>query len=301
MKQQLAELIRLASGASRRGYATGIPRVSIVEGEVPEHALSAVYEPMVNLILRGSKSLAIGPHRLAYDPATYFVMTVDLPAVGVVRPASDGAPYLSAALTLDPQLVAQIASEALSLDHSPAGGFSVSTVTPELLDAWLRMLQLMQRPEEVAGLAPAYEREIVYRVLQGPQGWILRSLATADAVPARVQCAIRWIRGNLAAPLRVEELAARAAMSPSAFHRHFKAVTAMSPLQFQKRIRLLQARTSLVAGAASIASAAFDVGYESASQFSREYARFFGWTPSADRARLRKEARRLRVEGTGPG
>jgi len=287
MAAMIEDLVRLAVAAAREDHATEIPRVAIVEGAVPEHALSAVYEPMVNLILRGSKSLAIGPHLLNYDPATYFVMTVDLPAVGQVRPAADGTPYLSVALSLDPQLVAQVATDAPSTSTHPPAGFSVSSVTPALLDAWLRMLRLLEHPEDIAGLAPAYEREIVYRVLQGPQGWLLRSLTTTDSVPARIQRAIRWMRENLAQPLRIEQLAGRVAMSSSTFHRHFKAVTGMSPLRFQKRLRLLQARSLLVAGAPSIAVVAFDTGYESASQFSREYARFFGSPPSIDRAQLR--------------
>ena len=162
----------------------------------------------------------------------------------------------------------------------------MAAVTPELMDAWVRMLRLMDRPADVAALAPVYEREILYRVLQGPHGGMLRDIATPDTAMSRVSLSIQWIRRDFAQPLRVEDLAEKAAMSVSAFHRHFKAVTALSPLQYQKRIRLLQARTLLVAGGKSVTSAAFDVGYESVTQFSREYARAFGCPPARDSARI---------------
>jgi transcriptional regulator GlxA family with amidase domain len=158
----------------------------------------------------------------------------------------------------------------------------VATVTPELLDAWVRMLRLMERPDDIPVLAPAYEREILYRVLQGPQGWLLRDIATPDTALSRIQAAITWIRENFAKPLRVESLAALVAMSASAFHRHFKAVTNMSPLQYQKTVRLMHARQRMITQALSVASAAIEVGYESASQFSREYSRLFGQSPARD-------------------
>lgn len=155
------------------------------------------------------------------------------------------------------------------------------------MDAWVRMLRLMERPNDIPALAPAYEREILYRVLQGPQGAMLRDIATPDSAIARVTSAIQWIRRDFAEPLRVEALAKKAAMSVSAFHRHFKAVTALSPLQYQKRVRLLQARTLLVVGGKSVTRAAFEVGYESPTQFSREYARAFGLPPGRDADQLR--------------
>jgi AraC-like DNA-binding protein len=288
MQDQLKELRKLAARAGNRRTETGIPRVAMVQGAIPEHQLAAVYDPMVNLILQGSKSMTVGNRTLDYDPATYFVMSVDLPAVGVVRPAATGEPYLAVSLTLDPALLATLLADL----PKPAGagaqeaGFSVAAVTPELMDAWVRMLRLMERPDDIAALAPAYEREILYRVLQGANGWMLRDIATPDSALSRVNLAIQWIRRDFDKPLRVEALADRAAMSASAFHRHFKAVTALSPLQYQKRIRLLQARMLLVSGGRSVTSAAFDVGYESATQFSREYARAFGLPPAQDAARV---------------
>jgi len=288
MTTQLEELRTLASRAENRLTATGIPRVAMVQGKIPEHELNAVYEPMVNLILRGSKSMTIGDTTLHYDPATYFVMSVRLPAAGVVNPSASGEPYLAVALLLDAAVISPLLSDLPEPAESEAqpAGFSVAAVTSELMDAWVRMLRLMERPAEIAALAPAYEREILYRVLQGPHGRMLRDIATPDSAMSRVNLAIELIRRDFAEPLRVEFLADKAAMSTSAFHRHFKAVTSLSPLQYQKRVRLLQARTLLISKGSSVTSAAFEVGYESATQFSREYAREFGLPPGRDSLRL---------------
>lgn len=293
MQMHLEELRDLAGRAENRLTDTGIPRVAMVRGKIPEHELNAVYEPMVNLILQGSKSMTVGDCTLHYDPATYFVMSVGLPAAGVVRPSASGEPYLAVALMLDPALIAGLLAELP--DPTPGerstSGFSVTAVTEDLMDAWVRMLRLMQRPADIAALAPAYEREILYRVLQGPHGRMLRDVATPDTALARVNHAIGWIRQHFAQPLRVEALAEKASMSLTAFHRHFKSVTSLSPLQYQKRVRLLQARTLLVSRGSSVTSAAFDVGYESATQFSREYAREFGMSPSRDSSRLSAQLR----------
>ncbi|MBN8872645.1 MAG: AraC family transcriptional regulator [Rhodospirillales bacterium] len=290
METQLAELRALAARAENRRTETGIPRVAMVQGAIPEHQLAAVYEPMVNLILTGSKTMTVGDHTLRYDPATYFVMSVDLPAAGTVHASDSGAPYLAVSLTIQPSVVAPLLTDL----PKAAGGdltssaFSVAPVTAELLDAWVRMLRLIDRPDEIAALAPAYEREILFRVLQGPMGWMLRDIAMPDTALSRIGVVIQWIRENFAHPIRVETLAEMAALSVSAFHRHFKAVTALSPLQYQKHVRLLHARSMLIAGDGNATAVAFRVGYESSTQFSREYARQFGLPPSRDAARLRQ-------------
>lgn len=264
----------------------------MVQGQVPEHALAAVYEPMINLILQGSKTMTVGGKTLHYDPATYFVMSLDLPAVGTVHPARTGEPYLAVSLTLDADILSALLGDTIA----PVTGrgepvaqteaFNVAAVTPELMDAWVRMLRLMERPGEIPALAPAYEREILFRVLQGPQGPMLRQLATPDSALARISASIQRIRRDYAQPLRIAALAAHVAMSESAFHRHFKAATALSPLQYQKQLRLLQARQMLCAHGMSVTAAALEVGYESPTQFTREYVRAFGLPPSQDAARL---------------
>jgi AraC-like DNA-binding protein len=293
MDNQLNELRALAAHAENRRTETGIPRVAMVKGKIPEHMLAAVYDPMINVILQGSKSMTVGDRTLRYDPATYFVMSIDLPAVGSVHPAETGEPYLAVSLTLDPTvlstLFADLPKPASRLDHTP--GFSVASMTTDLMDAWVRMLRLMGDADAIAALAPVYEREIIFRVLQGPLGWMLREIAAPDSAMARVNLAVQWIRQDFAQPIGVERLAERASMSISAFHRHFKAVTNLSPLQYQKRVRLLQARTLMVANAKSVMAAAFEVGYESATQFSRDYAKVFGLPPSQDANRIHGQAR----------
>lgn len=296
MDNQLNELRSLAAKAENRRTETGIPRVAMVKGKVPEHMLAAVYDPMINVILQGGKSMTVGDRTLRYDPATYFVMSIDLPAVGSVHPAETGEPYLAVSLTLDPTvlstLFADLPKSANSVDaHS---GFSVASMTADLMDAWVRMLRLMGNPDAIAALAPVYEREIIFRVLEGPLGWMLREIAAPDSAMARVNLAVQWIRQDFAQPIGVERLAERASMSVSAFHRHFKAVTNLSPLQYQKRVRLLRARTLMVANAKSVMAAAFEVGYESATQFSRDYAKVFGLPPSQDANRISSQARGMR-------
>lgn len=209
MDANLNELRRLAAHAENRRTETGIPRVAMVQGAIPEHQLAVIYDPMINLILTGSKTMTVGDRTLRYDPATYFVMSVDLPAVGSVHPAESGEPYLAVSLTLEPAVVASLLTDL----PKPAGGalyssgFSVAPVTDELLDAWVRMLRLMERPEEIPALAPVYEREILYRVLQGPHGWMLRDIAAPGTPLSRISVTIQWIRENFTLPLRVEALA----------------------------------------------------------------------------------------------
>ncbi|QSL90337.1 AraC family transcriptional regulator [Pseudomonas atacamensis] len=288
MNEQLNELRILAAKAENRRTETGIPRVAMVQGKIPEHMLAAVYDPMINLILQGSKTMTVGDRTLRYDPATYFVMSIQLPAVGTVHPAPTGEPYLAISLTLDPTVLSTLLADLpKSVGHHESDpGFSVAAVTTELMDAWVRMLRLMGNPEAIAALAPAYEREILFRVLQGPHGWMLREIAAPDTAMARVNTAIQWIRRDFAEPIRVESLAQKAAMSVSAFHRHFKAVTTLSPLQYQKRVRLLHARMLMVASGKSVMAAAFEVGYESPTQFSRDYTKIFGLSPAKDAARI---------------
>ncbi|CNK39135.1 AraC family transcription regulator [Yersinia intermedia] len=254
INEQMGRLRILAAQNKNGRLETGIPRVAMVQGAIPEHELATVYEPMINLILQGSKSMTVGEQTFDYDPATYFVMSVELPAVGVIRSDAVGEPYMAVALTLVPSILAElIADLPPGYAENRGNAFSVAAVTLELLDAWTRMLSLMVRPDDIAVLAPAYEREILYRVLQGPHGAMLRAIA---------------------------------AMSVSAFHRHFKAATSLSPVQYQKHIRLMHAHTLMVAKGYSVAAAAYDVGYESATQFSREYARLFGMAPLRDAARM---------------
>ena len=282
------ELRAIVMRAGDKWTATGLPRVAMVRAEA---CSDQVYEPMLHLVLQGTKSLSIGDQVLHFAPATYFIVPVDLPALGQVCGATPGETYLALSLTLDPAIIAALLADLCEMDHAGQGDtFAVSAATPELIDAWLRMMRLVDRPQEAGLLAPMIEREILFRALQGPQGDLLRQLARGDSRLAQVRRAIDWIRLHFAEPLRVELLAQMAGMSEAAFYRHFRAVTAMTPIQYQKRLRLLKARRQLLFEPHDAASVAFSVGYESPSQFSREYSRQFGCPPSRDASRIRRPA-----------
>jgi AraC-like DNA-binding protein len=288
MNQAMNELRAIVMRAGDTWTATGIPRVEMVRAEA---CSNQVYEPMLHLVLQGTKELSVGEQILSLAPATYFVVPVDVPAIGQVAAEKPGSPYLAMSLTLDPAVIATmlVDNDGGGTDGS-VSGFSVSTATPELIDACLRLMRLMDRPKEVAMLAPLIEREILFRVLQGPQGDMLRQIAREDSRLAQVRRAIDWIRANYTEPFRVEPLAAMTGMSVAAFYRHFKAVTAMTPIQYQKRLRLLKARRLLIFEPRDAAAIAFSVGYESASQFSREYSRMYGLPPVRDVARFKTPA-----------
>ncbi|MFU8924859.1 AraC family transcriptional regulator N-terminal domain-containing protein [Acinetobacter puyangensis] len=290
LESTLNELKELVLQIETQNIHSLLPRVAMVRGEIAEHKLTALYDPMLNLVLEGSKTMAIGNQIHHYNPANYFMMSVDLPAMGKLHSAKNGAPYLALSLTLDAKIVADLLNDISHTMPNKAyhSGFSVAPVTFELLDAWVRLLRLMNKPDEIFTLASIYEREILFRVLQGPLGKILHDMATADTLLARINLAIHWLKINFNQSIKMEKLAAMTALSVSAFHRHFKAITALSPLQFQKRIRLLHARSLLLSGEGNVTTVAFEVGYRSSHQFSREYARSFGLPPSKDIARLKK-------------
>ncbi len=257
-------------------------RVGMVDAARPPRPVDGVYPPTMALILSGKKDIAIGRSRLHYDPASYFIATVSLPATGCVQHE----PFRAVSLTLDPLLLASLLPETARTEDldPPQAAFAVNPVTPELLDAWWRLLRLLDTPSDIAALAPLAEREILYRLLQGPQGAILRQIARTDSRHGRVGRAIALIRGEFDRPLRSERLADAAGMSVASLHRHFRAATAMSPLQYQKALRLHEARRLLLGGR-EVSASAYAVGYESPSQFSRDYSRLFGTAPSRDAVR----------------
>jgi len=270
-----------------------VPRLRLLvsqsaEPTAPTHGL---YQPMLCFVLQGRKRVIIGERVIEYRAGDFLVASVDLPVIGQVTEASVERPYMVVGLALDP---AAIAGLLIDLPHAGEGpgeaGISLSQMTAGLHDPLLRLMRLLDAPGDIPVMAPLLEREILYRVLQGPQGPILRQIARSDSRLSQVRRAIDWIRQNYVEPLRVNHLAGLAGMSASSFHRHFKAVTAMSPLAYHKQIRLQEARRRLIAAPAEAARVAYAVGYESPSQFSREYARLFGLPPIRDAARLRAEA-----------
>ena len=282
MHDTLTELRGIVSRHTPGRYQSSVlPRVALYKDGAAPQPVSGVYQPMMALILSGAKEIAIGDRRLRYDPASYFIATVELPASGCVKLDQPNEQYLAVSLDLDSDQLASVLSEADVSSPTAEPAFAVNPVTSELLDAWLRLLRLLDAPKDIAVLAPLCEREILYRLLQGPQGAIVRQIARADSRLSQVRRAIALIRDQFDRPLRVEALADVAGMSPASLHRHFRTATAMSPLQYQKSLRLQEARRLILAGR-DVAAAGFAVGYESASQFSREYARLFGSPPSRD-------------------
>jgi len=285
MENAMNELRGIAMQAGDTWTATAIPRVSMVRSEA---CSNQVYAPMLHLVLQGTKSLSIGDQVLHFEPSTYFMVPVDIPAIGQISRENLASPYLAVSLALDPTVIAAMFAERgddRQVDRVPS--FSTTAATPELIDAWLRMMRLIDRPDDIAMLAPMIEREILFRVLQGPQGDVLRAIARGEGRLSQVRRTIDWIRLHYAEPFRVEPLAEMAGMSVAAFYRHFKALTAMSPIQYQKRLRLLKARRLLLFEPRDAAAIGFSVGYESPSQFSREYARMYGLPPVRDVARFK--------------
>jgi len=263
--------------------STGMPRVDILKVCAPSQLAPEIYQPLVSLILQGEKRLVIGSQVLRYTAGHTFISSVDVPVIGEIVQASATAPYLAVRLTFDRSVVADVLRDAQGLVDIPdARSFCVSQASEDLMDAWLRMLRLMERNDEIAFMAPLLEREILFRLLRGPQGAVLRQVASIDSRFSRIRKALDWIKANYATALRVADLADLANMSPSSFHRSFKASTGMSPLQYQKHLRLYEARSRLFAERGDVAGVALAVGYESLSQFTREYARVFGAPPARD-------------------
>ncbi|MFC5421620.1 AraC family transcriptional regulator N-terminal domain-containing protein [Bosea eneae] len=271
-------------------YDTAIPRLKVVRLSQPSEPMHGLHEPALCIIAQGAKQVILGDQIYRYDAAHCLIVSLDLPVIGQVIEATPDEPYLCVKLELDPAAIGALMLEAPPLadrELSPGPGLTVSPMTPTLRDAVIRLTSLLEAPADIAVLAPLLEREILYRLLTGEQAARLRQIAVAESKLQQVNRAIAWIKRNYRSPFSVEIVAAEARMSASALHQHFKAVTAMSPLQYQKQLRLQEARRLILANARDAASAGFEVGYESPSQFSREYSRLFGAPPRRDVARLR--------------
>jgi AraC-like DNA-binding protein len=243
---------------------------------------------MLVLLAQGAKRLAVGEQVHTYGAGQSLITSVDLPTTGHFVGASPQAPALGFALTLRPALIAELllhpaaADLPRSLKGAVPAGVIVDDAPDDLLEAVTRLVRLLDRPRDIAILAPLVEREIVWLLIRGPRGAAVRQLGLADSSLSRVGHAVRWLREQYAETVRVEDLARMTHMSTSAFHRSFQAVTSMSPIQFQKQVRLQEARVRLMADHRDVAGVAYAVGYESPSQFSRDYRRRFGASPVQD-------------------
>jgi AraC-like DNA-binding protein len=293
MEKSMAELRSIVMRAHDKWTDTGLPRVAMVRAEA---CASQVYQPMLHLVLQGTKTLSIGDDVSRYTAGHYFLVPVDVPATGQIHAHADDEPYLAVSLTLDAEVIATLLMAENQTARAPQDTcFEAVRAPAEMIDAWLRMLRLMERPDEARVLAPMIEREILYRALQGPLGGILRDVARPDGRMMQIRRVTQWIREHYTEPFRVEPLALMSQMSVAAFYRHFKSVTAMTPIQYQKRLRLLRARWLLLFDTLDATSIAYAVGYESASQFNREYARLFGLPPAKDAARFKPDAATVNV------
>ncbi|GAA1359799.1 AraC family transcriptional regulator [Catellatospora chokoriensis] len=291
----LAELRALLDRHARPDMSTAIEGVLVSKVDRQSQPAPSMTGSVMALIAQGAKRIALGDRVYEYRAGQYLVASVDLPVTGHFTKASPDRPALGFGLVLHPATVAELLLQAGPGDMPPAAAgtpsaLAVSDAPDELVDAVIRLLRLLDRPRDAAVLAPLIKREILWRLITGEQGSVVRQLGLADSSLTHVARAVRWIREHYAQAFRVEEVAQLAGMSVSAFYRNFQAVTAMSPIQFQKQIRLQEARLLLATNPGDVTGVGARVGYDSASQFSREYRRQFGAPPSQDAVRLRDSA-----------
>lgn len=274
-------------------HQTSIPSLSLMHATELSEPLESVYKPSICVVAQGAKMSILADESYRYDPSTYVVTSVDLPVISRVVEASPEVPYLSLKLSFDIDVILDLVQ---AMDHPiaapahPTRGITLNRMSPDLLEAIVRFMKLLDNPDDISILAPLMVREILYRVLQGDQGALIHQFAMTGSHSHSIAQAIRWIVRQYDRPLEIEQLAKSVNLSTSAFHKHFKRVTAMSPLQYQKTVRLQSARHMMMTESILASDAAFRVGYESPSQFSREYARMYGRPPMLDIQELRRSA-----------
>jgi AraC-like DNA-binding protein len=296
LRRELVKLLERRTVTEGRNE-TAVPELKLYRYSQPTESANILMEPAVYVVVQGRKRVTVGDRTYIYDQSQYLAVSVDLPAVGSVFEAAPEEPYLCMTLTVDPRdlaaLIVETGRQAPRDDHDGRALY-LSALRAPLIDGFLRLVRLLDAPQDIPVLAPLILRELHYRLLQGEQFGRLAQIAIGDGRLRRVSGAISWIKEHFAEPLHIEALAKQVNMSPSALHHHFKAVAAMSPVQYQKRLRLQEARRRLLSDATSAEAVAYEVGYASASQFNREYVRLFGQPP-------RRDAERLRAAASGGG
>lgn len=284
----LAALI--ARHAPEDGFQeTALASVTLIRSAAVTTPTPTVYAPSLCMVAQGAKEAQLGRSRFYYDPGSFLLAGVDLPVVGAVTQASADAPYLCLVLHLDAARVAEMVAEHPIADPQgdrPIPGLILGETTAEMIDAACRLLALLDAPEDRDALAPLLEREMLWRLLRSPAGQLLRQMAGGPQSD-KLNRALQWLRHHYAEPVSIETLAEVAGMSPSALHQHFRTVTGLSPLRYRTQLRVQEARRLMIARGLDAATAGFQVGYGSPSQFSREYARTMGLPPSRDVERLR--------------
>jgi len=300
LRVELARKIALFMGAAEK-RVTDIPGLMLVRRTARTAPCSMTYEPSVTVIAQGRKRVELGRNVFIYDASRFLLTSVDLPVVSRVVEASEQVPCLALSLKLEMPVVRDLLSrEEIRVAEAPSDcpGMATGETTVEFLSACCRLVDLLDTPRDIPFLGGLIQREIIYRILRSAEGARLRAIATLGEQSHRTAKAIAWIRTNYAKPLRVEDLADIAGMGVSTLHHHFRVLTAMSPLQYQKQLRLQAARDRMLMDGLDAASAAFEVGYESPSQFNREYSRFFGQPPMRDIRTLRSPSAPL-MEAVG--
>jgi AraC-like DNA-binding protein len=280
-------------------HETAVPGLWLYRSSTPSEEHQVVYVPSLCVVAQGAKEVLVGGEVYRYDPAQSLLVSVDMPASTRVAGATADRPCLAIRVPIDPAVVGEFLADgsAAPPPGPPARGVGVINLEPPLLDAVRRLLGLLDAPHEIVALAPLVLREVTFRLLTGREGGRLRQIASAGAPAHRIGRAIRRLRDHFAEPLRIDALAKHVGMSPSALHLHFKAVTALSPLQYQKRLRLQEARRLMLGEGLDAGEAAFRVGYESPSQFGREYRRMFGESPRRDVAAHKAEVQPSKTSG----
>jgi AraC-like DNA-binding protein len=278
---------------SQENLITEIPGLQMFRRTAPKAPATATYEPSLAVVAQGRKRADLGRTTFIFDESRFLLTSLDLPVISQVIEASEEKPYLCFFLKLEIPVVRELLSrQEIQAPQVPSDDPAMATgeATTELLDACCRLVDLLNTPQDIPVLSGLIQREIIYRILRGPEGARLRAIATLGDQSHRTAKAIAWVRANYAKPLRVEDLAKIAGMGVSTLHRHFRELTAMSPLQYQKQLRLHSARERMLMDDIDAATAAFEVGYESASHFNREYNRLFGQPPKRDIQTLRSPA-----------
>jgi AraC-like DNA-binding protein len=286
--REVGELIARHAGATET--RTPLANIVLSASKLPTPRADYMAEPAFALVAQGAKHVVLGNQVFDYAAGQYLIYSVDLPLSAHIVQATATEPFLGLGLTLKPDAIASLLLEAGAprKAKSEPPGIAVSDLTADLLDPVVRLLRLLDRPEDIPILAPSIEREILWRLVNGQQGVMVRQLGLADSRMTQIGRVIRWIRSHYAETIRVEDLADIAGMSVTSFYRHFRGVTSLSPIQFQKQIRLQEARSRLLSSSQDVAEVGFAVGYDSPSQFSREYRRLFGRPPSKDCDSLRR-------------
>jgi AraC-like DNA-binding protein len=295
MESALIELRKSIARWTEQGelLTTAIPGLSLFRRDEPTDPISNMYEPSICVVAQGAKRVILGDDTYVYDAQHYLITSVHLPTVVQIMDATKQTPYLGLKLMLDLGEISKMMVDSnlpAPRVQQSSRGMATGKVTPQLLNAFTRLVDLLTDEKDIPILAPTIQREIVYRLLVGDQGTRLRQIASVGSQSQQIARVIEWLKGNFSQSLRVDDLAAKAGMSTSTFHHHFRSMTALSPLQFQKQLRLREARQLMLAERLDAATAAFQVGYESPSQFSREYSRLFGAPPLRDIAKLRQIA-----------